>query len=183
MPFKKISRKILVALGCSLGAVHLPGLAIDSASLETGTGNRSTFIRAGVQWDWMSTWLQSNGTHLGGYWDLTAAQIQENYYQGIYDRTKNLYDLGITPVLRFQRDDKLGWYAEGGIGLHYFSSLYDNNERKFSTRFQFGNHLGIGYIFSNKLEIGAKLQHFSNGGIKQPNNGANFAVIKLGYHF
>jgi len=183
MPVKKISVNTLITVGCCLSTLHMPSLAVDSVSLEAGTGNRSTFVRAGIQSDWESRWFQSNGTHLGGYWDLTAAQIRQNRYQNIPGNTRNLYDVGLTPVLRFQRDDKLGWYAEGGIGAHYFSSLYDNNDRQFSTRFQFGDHIGIGYVFSNKWDVGAKIQHFSNGSIKQPNDGANFAILKAAYRF
>jgi len=180
---KKISiAKFVISVSC-LGSFHMPSMAIDATSLEAGSGNRSTFIRAGLQWDWQSKWFQSNGTHLGGYWDLTAAQIRQNRYQNIPDNTKSLYDFGITPVLRFQRDDKLGWYAEGGIGAHYFSSLYNNNDRQFSTRFQFGDHIGIGYVFSTRWDVSGKIQHFSNGSIKQPNDGANFAVLKAAYRF
>ncbi|MES2832861.1 MAG: acyloxyacyl hydrolase [Pseudomonadota bacterium] len=183
MSFKKISVATFITIGSCLSSLHTSVWAVDSTSLEAGTGNRSTFIRAGLQWDWKSKWFQSNGTHLGGYWDLTAAQIRQNRYQGIPDNGRNLFDLGLTPVFRFQRDDQLGWYAEGGIGVHYFSSLYDNNDRQFSTRFQFGDHIGLGYVFNNRWDIGAKIQHFSNGSIKQPNDGANFAIIKAAYRF
>jgi hypothetical protein len=38
-------------------------------------------------------------------------------------------------------------------------------------------------VFSNGLDVGLKLQHFSNGGIKKPNSGANFAVLRVAYPF
>jgi hypothetical protein len=152
----------VAALGGLFG-FRAPGYAIDSATLEYGSGNRTQVVRAGVQWRWDRQWWRSNGTHLGG--------------------TQHLTDIGITPVFRFQKDSLRGPYAEAGIGLHYLSGLYDNNGRRLSTRFQFGDHLGIGYVFDNKLDIALKLQHVSNGGIKEPNNGVNFLMIRIGYQF
>lgn len=179
---KQISATALL-VGALAGGWHVNSFAVDSASLEFATGNKSKIVRAGLQWDWASKWFESNGTNLGGYWDLTAAQVRENRYQSISGNSRNIYDIGITPVFRFQSDSKMGPYAEAGIGAHYFSDLYDNNSRRWSTRFEFGDHLGIGYVFASKWDVGLKVQHFSNGGIKKPNSGANFAVLKVGYRF
>ena len=186
MRYKQFSAAF-ISLGCALagwhGASHAAEFGIDAVSLEFATGNRSTITRAGAQWDWANRWFQSNGTHLGGYWDATAAVIRENRYRNVVGDTANIVDLGITPVFRFQSDSKLGPYAEAGIGVHVFSHLYDNNGRRFSTAFEFGDHIGVGYVFSNHLELALKVQHFSNGGIKHPNSGANFAVAKVAYRF
>jgi hypothetical protein len=38
-------------------------------------------------------------------------------------------------------------------------------------------------VFDNKWEVSAKIQHFSNGGIKEPNSGVNYGVVKAAYHF
>lgn len=182
MRIRQISAAMFT-VGCVVAGWHASSFAVDAASLEFATGNRSTITRIGAQSDWNKNWFQSNGTSLSGYWDLTVAQIEQNRYRNIVGNQHDIYDLGLTPVFRFQSDSKRGAYAEAGIGAHVFSELYDNNSRRFSTAFEFGDHLGVGYIFSNKLEIGLKLQHFSNGGIKHPNSGANFAVLKAAYHF
>jgi lipid A 3-O-deacylase len=176
-------KRLILTLGCTLAAWHGTCSAIDSTSLEFGTGNKTQMARVGAQWNWDKKWFQSNGNHLGGYWDLTAAEWRENRFQNIPGNTENIYDVGITPVFRFQNDQKLGFYGEAGIGAHYLSDRYNNNGRRFSTKFEFGDHIGVGYVFASKWEIGLKLQHFSNGGIKQPNSGANFAVLKAAYHF
>lgn len=182
----KYTRLVLNALvgGAAVLACSMPAYAgPDSVSLEVADGNRTQFVRVGVQWDWAGKWWQSNGTHLGGYWDLGLSQWRGTRYQNTAGTTQNLTDIGLTPVFRFQRDDKLGTYGELGIGAHYLSDLYDNNGRQLSTHFQFGDLIGIGYVFSNKLDLGLRLQHFSNGGIKEPNNGVNFVVIKASYRF
>ncbi|MGS0741282.1 acyloxyacyl hydrolase [Glaciimonas sp. GG7] len=182
---KQMGFKVL-AIGYLLASAHTAhaiNYAPDSASLELGTGNKSQLVRVAAQWDWGSKWWQSNGTHIGGYWDLSLAQFRENQYENIVNRHQTLTDIGFTPVFRFQSDDKKGLYAEAGIGIHLMSHLYNNNSRRFSTAFEFGDHLGAGYVFSNGIDIGLKLQHFSNGSIKKPNSGANFAVIRAAYHF
>ena len=183
MLVKSRSKNLILVLGCVIGAWHSTCAAVDSTSLELATGNKTQMARVGAQWNWDNKWFQSNGTHLSGYWDLTAAEWRQNRYQNIPGNTENIYDIGVTPVFRFQKDSKLGFYGEGGVGAHYLSDRYDNNSRKFSTKFEFGDHIGIGYIFSSKWEVAFKLQHFSNGGIKKPNSGANFAVIKAAYQF
>lgn len=159
-----------------------PARAVDAFSLEAGSGEHVTLLRIGAQSNWEKRWWQSNGTHIGGHWDLTIAYWRATRFQNA-DRTQNITDIGITPVFRFQNDSRLGWYGELGIGAHYLSELYNNDGDRFSTRFQFGDHVAIGYVFSNQLEIGLKFQHFSNGGIKKPNGGADFYVVKVSYAF
>jgi len=179
---KKITLKLAVATAALIG-VQVSSYAVDSTSVEVGGGEKVQMLRLGAQWDWKDVaWWQSNGTHIGGYWDLTVAEWRENDYDGMGTK-RNFTDIGFTPVFRFQHDNKKGFYGEAGVGANLFSQLYNNNEKKLSTAFQFGDHIGAGYVFANGLDLGIKLQHFSNGGIKEPNGGQNFAVLKVGYHF
>jgi lipid A 3-O-deacylase len=136
---------------------------IDGASIEAGAGAKVQFIRGGLQSDWSQRWFSNNGYHLSGHQNLTVVNL--------------------TPVFRYERDDKLGFYGEGGIGVSLFSHLYDNNDKRLATAFQFGDHIGAGYVFDNKWEAGFKLQHYSNGGIKHPNGGVNWFVLKVARHF
>lgn len=181
----RLKHPLLHRLLVLLAATALPALshAIDSTSFEIGTGNKTKMVRLGLQSDWSNRWYASNGTHLGGYWDFTVAGWRGNKQGNISGNTQNIADIGITPVFRFQQDSKTGFYAEAGIGVHLLSELYDNNGRKLSTSFQFGDHIGVGYVFNNKIDLGLRLQHFSNGSIKQPNNGVNFAVLRGSYRF
>jgi lipid A 3-O-deacylase len=172
-----------VAAGFILSAVHSAAHAVDSASLELGRGNQTDLVRGAIQWKWANQWFRSNGTHLGGYWDLTLAHWHAKKHRNIEGNSQNIVAVGITPVFRFQKDTFIGPYAELGIGAHYLSGLYDNNDDRLSTRFQFGDHVGIGYVFANKLDVGVRYQHFSNGGIKKPNSGVNFAVVRVSYPF
>jgi lipid A 3-O-deacylase len=156
---------------------------IDSASFEYGAGSKVRMGRLAVQKNWDAQWFASNGRHLSGYWDLSAAYWRGTAYRNVPGQHQHLAVVGITPVLRYQRDDKLGWYAEGGIGANLFSELYNNSDNRLSTAFQFGDHIGIGYVTSNKWDLGLKFQHYSNASIKRPNSGANLLVASARYQF
>jgi hypothetical protein len=180
----KLKHTIKTALILCLSAsMHPCVYAVDSVSFEFGSGNKTTMARFSAQWNWNKQWWKSNGTHIGGYWDLTLSQWHGRRFENTSGRTQNLTAIGITPVFRFQNDTLKGLYAEAGIGAHLLSRLYDNNDRQLSTSFQFGDHLGLGYVFDNNLDLGLKIQHFSNGSIKQPNDGVNFAIIRVSYPF
>lgn len=170
-------------IGVAMLGFVLPASAIDSMSFEAGAGSRVEMVRVGAQWDWQSRWFQSNGSHVGGYWDLSVAQWRGTRYQGIPGQHQNITSVGLTPTLRWQRDDKQGWYAEVGIGANLLSKLYDNNGNRLSTRFQFGDHIALGYVFNKNLDIALKVHHYSNAQIKQPNDGADFVGLRVKHKF
>lgn len=156
---------------------------IAGASIEVGAGSKVRQLRVGIQGKLPYRFLEGNGKHLGAYWDATLGYWRGSAYESIPGRRQELVSIGITPVLRYMSDDGRGWYAEGGIGAHLLSELYDNNHKQLSTAFQFGDHLGAGYVFANGWDLGVKIQHFSNGSIKKPNDGVNFLVVKLARPF
>ncbi|MEO7577688.1 MAG: acyloxyacyl hydrolase [Massilia sp.] len=174
---------VLFALLAGAQCAHAADQLVDSASVEFGTGSKVQMVRVSAQSDWSARWFASNGTHLSGYWDANLAQWRGNAYQNKPGQHENITVIGFTPVFRFQADNKKGWYGEGGIGLTLLSKLYDNDDNRLSTHFQFGDHIGAGYVFDNKWELGAKIQHYSNGGYKKPNSGVNWLVVKAAYHF
>jgi hypothetical protein len=156
---------------------------IDSVSVDVGAGENVQMIRLNATKDWDARWFQSNGTHLSGYWEASTGVWRENRYMNREGDEHKLWDIGFTPVFRFENDNKKGIYYEGGIGVHMLSKLYNNSDNRLSTHFQFGDHIAMGYVFDNKWEAAVKLQHFSNGGYKKPNSGVNFLELKVAYHF
>ena len=172
-----------IIAGFTLILAHAHVLAIDSVAIEMGVGDRVQIAHLGVQWDWGARWFQSNGAHLGGYWDLSLSQWRGTSYRGIKGDTQQITSIGLTPVFRIQRDNKKGAYLEGGVGMNLLSDLYDNNNHHLSTRFQFGPNLGIGYVFDNKVDIGLRYQHYSNASIKQPNDGVDVIAVRTRYAF
>ena len=179
--FFPVSKLALVA--CLFLGVHATSHSADSVSVSLGSGDRTDMVRVGAQWNWAAQWWKSNNTHIGGYWNLNLAKWRGNRFRNIPNNRQDLFAIGLTPVFRFQRDSLTGPYAEFGIGVYYLSELYDNDDKKLSTKFQFGDHIGVGYVFNNRLDVGVKLQHFSNGGIKKPNSGVDMLVVEARYGF
>jgi lipid A 3-O-deacylase len=172
-----------VSAGLSLLFFTSAVYAFDSASVEYGTGNETQVIRIGLQDHWNRQWLKTNGIHLSGYWDLSLGYWRGHKHQNIDDNIQSLADLGITPVFRIEADDKRGLYGEAGVGAHLLSEHYNNNGRELSTNFQFGSHVGVGYVFPNGIDVGVRAEHISNAGIKEPNSGVNYGIVRVSYPF
>jgi lipid A 3-O-deacylase len=177
--------KALTALAVLLFSSHCiaSDLSVDSASLEVGGASQARMLRVAVQSNWERRWFQSNGTHVAGFWDLSLAQWRGSAHRGVPGDHLNITSIGLTPVFRLRADDGKGWFAEVGIGAHLLSERYHNATKDLSTAFQFGDHIGVGYVFNNGWEGNLKFQHFSNGGIKKPNDGVNFVLVQLAKPF
>jgi opacity protein-like surface antigen len=155
--------------------------AVDSVSLEAGRGDGTDMVRVGIQWDWTKRWLQGENWHVGGYWDLALGQWHRSSPPGF---NEDITEIGLTPVFRLQRNDRLGPYVEAGIGAHLLSRT-SLGDKRFSTAFQFGDHVGAGIRFgaNGAFDLAYRFQHLSNGGIKDPNDGMNFHQIRFQYRF
>ena len=175
-------RYCLGVILATLTWISLPAHAVDGVSFEVGAGEHVQLYRIGLQWDWNKDWLSTGGMHLNGYWDLNLGWWHGNRYED-RDATQNLGVIGITPVFRWENVNKKGFYAEAGIGASLFSETYNNHGNRMSTAFEFADHIGLGYVFNNKFDLGLRVQHYSNAGIKKPNNGENFVVLRGAYRF
>ena len=162
--------------------------AIDGVSIVYGHSDSSNVNvnmgRVGVQWDWNKKLVEMGNWHLGGYWESDA---------GYWNNTSNarthatILDIGFTPVFRIQQTTRssIAPYVEAAVGLHLLSATSLNSQRQFGSSFQFGDHIGAGVRFGEKgkYDLGYRYQHFSNAGIKGPNQGVNYNELRLQYHF
>ena len=150
----------------------IPAYGVDGVSAELGKGSRGVDQwRVGAQWNQEIAWLASRNWRL--YWDLSLG--------GWHSDFGTVYELGLTPVFRHARHAR-GVYFDAGIGAHLLSNQRVSRDLSLSTRFQFGDHLGIGYRFA-RYDLGLRFQHLSNAGIRNPNPGINFLQLRLQYHF
>ena len=167
---------------CCAAVLMLCGIqhsrAVDGIAVVAGEGRNVDMLRVGAQWRWSARWFQGQNAHLGGYWDVGAAQWRRDEA----GRHGNLAEFGVTPIFRLQANDLRGFYLEGGIGAHLLSETRLGSKR-YSTAFQFGEHIGFGYRFGARgaYDLGYRYQHVSNGDIKTPNNGADFHQVRLQY--
>lgn len=145
-------------------------------SAEAGYHHDLRMWRAGLQWQWERRWFRGGSFELGGYWDLAAGAWRNGQ--------ATIYDVGLTPVFRYAAADGGSPYLEAAIGFHLLSDLRVSSDRLFSTRFQFGDHIGAGMRFGprRRYDLGVRLQHLSNASIRRPNPGIDFVQVRLQYH-
>jgi hypothetical protein len=164
--------RLLFALGLLCAS---PGaLALDSVSVEAGRGdNETNLLRVGLQWQGHRKAFENSSWQIAHYIDLA--------FGGWNGEHGTVYDLGVTPVFRFQRAGGSP-YAELAIGFHAISDLDFKEGVRTSTRFQFGDHIGVGVV-RGRYDWSIRLQHLSNAGIRDPNPGINFLQLRLQYRY
>ena len=181
MIMSKMNNKLAATLFFALCFICAPlqaqersAFASDGVSFEVGSGDGAEMWRIGVTKKWQKRWLEAGNWHLGGYWEL-----QYGEWYGV----NTIHDLGFTPVFRFQQTERSSFspYVEAAIGFHLIQPVRIDENRGFSTSFQFGDHVGAGVRFGGRgqFDLGVRFQHVSNGGIKEPNNGINFTQLRF----
>lgn len=146
--------------------------------VQAGVGDESTRAYvAGATWDlpWRH---QYRYALLSGYFEADFGRWTVEH-QGVTSSSWAT-QLGLTPVLRLRHDADSPWFAELAVGGNYILPLFQSGSKRFSTKFNFGDHLAIGRQFgvARHQEVALRLEHFSNGGIDHPNPGENFLQLR-----
>lgn len=157
--------------------------AAESVAVSLGYGDHAEIAALLMQLNLRAPVREFEASKLTGHVDLGVGYLRG--HAGWTDNNE-IVAAGVTPLLRLQfPNDRTTGFFEGGVGFRFLSatSIYDT--RRFSTAFQFGEILGIGMRFgaAQAFEVGVRVEHISNGGIKRPNDGLTFAVIRFGYHY
>lgn len=123
-------------------------------------------------WYWSRSW-EGNLS----YWYL---------YKNLRGEEK-LLEAGITPNFRLEREHQWGWghpYLEAGLGIHLLSKKHIST-RNLGSTLQFGTHVGFGTRFGSheQYDLAWRIEHLSNAGIREPNPGINFSMVRFGYHW
>ena len=89
----------------------------------------------------------------------------------------------MTPVMRWTTatEPSPRFFVDGGVGVNLLTATRINDQRVFSTAFQFGEQIGAGVAFGpgGRHELAAYLQHVSNARIKEPNCGLTYTGVTL----
>jgi len=93
---------------------------------------------------------------------------------------KDLWVVGVTPVVRFEPKSSPG-FLELGIGANYFDKKQLNESKSVGTHFEFGDIFGVGFKFGSKQEheFGYRFIHYSNAGISANNPGIDFHLLRF----
>lgn len=152
--------------------------------VQPGIADRDTrTLTVGVMWPWKRSWPLFDG-RLGGYWEVGIGQ----WYVPARDGrpSQNSTQLSFTPTLRWRPGDGASpWFVEGAIGFTVVAPIYRNGNRRFSTEFNFADHLAVGRNFGARRqhELALRLEHVSNGGIEEPNPGENFLQLRYAWRW
>lgn len=170
--------------GVGMAPVMAGDAFVPSASfVQVGVAAHTHEVAAGLMWDWSSRWPLAHG-EVSGYWDASVSRWSYPSPDG--RRATWLAQFGATPVLRWRANDGSSpWFVEAGVGATFTTNVYQTASKRFSTRFNFGDHLGVGRNFGplREHEVAVRLEHFSNAGIKHPNPGENFMQLRYVHRF
>lgn len=156
-----------------------------SAFLQYGEASSDTrAITVGVTWPWQRRW-QLWGGEVGGYWAFALGHWSA---PGAFNGRDSavVTQLELTPTFRWRPSGGASpWFAEAAIGLAVTAPIYENRDKRFSTAFNFADHIAIGCNFGpqGRHELSLRLEHFSNGGIRHPNPGENFLQLRYAVHW
>jgi hypothetical protein len=158
------------------GAADL--LLIDGEGDDVGVIGAAVRTPEWKSWPPIGRWRYS----VSGEWQLARWNAQQ-----ADAKVSTIVDGSLTAVLTMRPLAGMlsNSYAEAGLGVHLISHQSINQDRDFGTSFQFGEFLGIGTHLGarDQYSIGMRIQHVSNGSIKQPNDGVTFAQAVVRYDF
>ena len=161
----------VIALFLGLSVQHAAAVQLTA---ELGhTEESTTTLRLGLRKAFQASWWQSDIGHLTGYWDTGYT-----YWEG--DKESNNHSLSFSPVFVYEFSaERVKPYLEAGIGVAAFRHTRVE-ERNLSTVFQFEDRLGVGLRYRNQV-LGLRAVHYSNAGIKRPNDGINLYTLQYSF--
>lgn len=167
-------KRAVLLLSCALSsALAVPAAhALDGITVQIGESSESTTTyRIGAQFEFGRTLWQSDGggAQLDGYWDAGVTR-----WSGL-DATS----LTLTPMFRMSfgaSDGGVTPFVEAGIGAAYFTET-NLGDQDMGSKFQFEDRLGAGLRLNGGSEVGVRYYHYSNAGIKQPNDGIDMGAL------
>lgn len=149
--------------------------------VQYGVAEDAQMAALGLAWDWRWQYDVLGGQLLG-YWEASFGRWNADNGGGAHGW---FTQVGLTPVLRYQFGPRGRWFAEAGIGANLLLPLYQTEAKRFSTTFNFGDHLALGRRFGigGQHSLSLRFQHFSNASIRKPNPGENFVQLRYARRF
>lgn len=156
-------RKFIAAAALSLFAVGANAADLSGAVGATSQGGLTARAALGFNWD--KAWFESSTGKLTGYWDLGYT------YWEAGDEAGGGHSLSFAPVFVYEfGQGHIKPFVEAGIGVALFSGT-TAGDQKFGSAFNFEDRLGAGLKIGEAQKVGIRVIHYSNAGIKEPNDG------------
>ena len=151
------------------------------AFVQFASSPRTDAFMGGLIKSWTYKYEWHGGT-LTGYWEVAIGRWRSRVNDSGPDNAW-VSQVGLTPVFRYSISDSSRLFLESGVGANLLVPVYRSEQKSFSTVFNFGDHLAIGWKLGDRKdqEIALRVQHFSNAGIKHPNPGENFVQLRYSW--
>ncbi|GAB3481183.1 acyloxyacyl hydrolase [Azotobacter salinestris] len=154
-------------------AVLLLGSAGVAQAVEVGaavgvTSQSDMTYRLSLGLPWEKQWWKSDLGHVTGYWDAGYT-----YWEGGSgnDNYSGAHSLSFSPVFTYEFSGfGVTPFVELGVGVAFFSKTRVG-EQQLGSSFNFEDRIGAGIKFAGGQKVGIRAIHYSNAGIKQPNDG------------
>lgn len=162
----------------AFGSKRVPRPSTARAFAQAGAGPQARTVSAGLLWDWRDP----SPTRLHGAWSVHVEGTAAHWWlKQKQDGFQNeVFQIGVTPSLRWWFAGDRRWFADAGIGLNYFTPHFRTADRRFGSKFNFGDHVGVGWRGQDgNWEWGLRFQHFSNAGIQRPNPGEDIVHLRV----
>lgn len=164
-----------VLAGAALSCAAEPGVALQGGRYES-------VETVGLQVT-LDDWFRAER---GGWRVVGYPELQVNRHEHNGDK---LWQGGVFATFRVDpAHARMRPYVEAGLGANVFSRG-DLGSKDFSTRFQFGELIGVGVAWggntgaANETWVGLRFTHYSNAGIKKPNPGLEALQLVIGHRF
>lgn len=159
-----MNRVLTLAALAALSLGQMAAVQAADISVDIGQSSESTMVyRLGAQFDFNRSWFDSDVGRLTGYWDAGYT-----YWDG--DDSSSNHSLSFTPVFVYEfAGGNVKPYIEAGIGVAAFAHT-ELEDKDLGSSLQFEDRLGVGLRFAGQ-EVGLRALHYSNAGLKQPNDG------------
>lgn len=160
--------KSRIAASLAAAVLAFAGANLAQAAQVTGavgvTSQGDMTYRAGLSFDWDKQWFETSVGHLTGYWDAGYT-----YWEG--GDASGAHSLSFSPVFTYEFSGfTYTPYIEAGIGIAAFSKTRVGDQRMGSS-FNFEDRIGLGLKLPSEQKVGIHAIHYSNAGIRQPNDG------------
>jgi lipid A 3-O-deacylase len=152
--------------------------ASDGFSLGLGRARGAIDIyHVGFRKQFENHWLESRKGYLSGYHEISL-----NYWK---HGSESVKQVAYSPVFTYVFAGPTGFmpfYIESGIGVSCISDKIISG-RDLSTYFQFEDRIGVGLRIEGRhiYDLNVKYVHYSNVGIKQPNDGIDSFMVSYSY--
>lgn len=173
MPFSKI---LLLFMFFSVGT-HVKASGI-SIGIGKGDEDITAYRISGFQ-DWQKNLNISSNWLLKGFWEISLSNWNSN--NSVHHDNHTITLFALSPVFVIQ-NTSLSFlpYVQAGIGGAWLSDT-EIGRKELSTHFQFEDRIGVGFHLGREhaFNLNFSAFHFSNGSIKQPNEGVNLLLLTL----